>query len=61
MGDQNVDVAPLFQGIALHLTGTIKSEGAAAVPNFSGEAKRHKEWIQRVEPLTEVKKLLKLL
>ena len=39
MGDQNVDIVPLFQGIALHLTGIIKSEGAAAVPSFSGEAK----------------------
>ena len=54
MADQNVDVAQLFQGLALqlnNLTGTIKSQGAGAVPSFCGETKGHKEWIQNVETL----------
>ena len=52
MADQNVDVAQLFQGLALHLnnlTGTIKSQGGAAVQSFGGEAKGYKEWIKSVE------------
>ena len=52
MANQNVDVAQLFQGLALHLnnlTGTIKSQGAAAVQSFGGEAKGYKEWVKSVE------------
>ena len=52
MADQNVDVAQLFQGLAVqlnNLTGTIKSQGAGAVPSFSGEVKGYKEWIKSVE------------
>ena len=48
MADQNVDVVQLFQGLALqlnNLTGTMKSQGAGAVPSFCGETK----WIQLVQ------------
>ena len=54
MADQNVDVAQLFQGLALqlkNLTGTIKSQGAGAVASFCGETKGYKDWFQNVEPL----------
>ena len=54
MADQNVDVAQLFQGLALqlnNLTGTVKSQGAGAVASFCGETKGYKDWIQNVEPL----------
>ena len=54
MANQNVDVAQLFQGLALqlnNLTGTIKSQGAGAVPSLCGETKGYKEWIQNVEML----------
>ena len=54
MADQNVDVAQLFQGLTLqlnNLTGTIKSQGACAVPSFCGETKGYKDWFQNVETL----------
>ena len=54
MADQNVDVAQLFQGLALqlnNLTGTIKSQGAGAVPSFCGETKGYKDWFQNVDTL----------
>ena len=54
MADQNVDVVQLFQGLALqlnNLTGTIKSQGAGAVPSFCGETKGYKDWFQNVDTL----------
>ena len=54
MAYQNVDVAQLFQGLALqlnNLTGTVKSQGAGAVASFCGETKGYKDWFQNVEPL----------
>ena len=54
MADQNVDVAQLFQGLALqlnNLTGTIESQGASAVSSFCGETKGYKDWFQNVETL----------
>lgn len=68
MADQNVDVAKLFQFFfAFHLNnlgGTIKSQGAAVVPSFVGEAERYLEWIKSVEKsaaLTESTDVLLLL
>ena len=53
MADQNVDVAQLFQGLALqlnNLTGIIKSH-TIGVPSFCGETKGYEDWFQNVETL----------